>query len=172
MRLLVSLALLALAPTSMADTQGDWAKSFEHRAAVLKIDLPTLDPDHVGLLVFSSVRGAYYAFDRFFDRSPEQLLTKILADRESGDSIRWTGSLRPRLTLLKAGSAVTIKSIELRDRMAVIWIWDEFARTERSMSHHADIASTSFSIEWPNKWSKDFHERGALETAMTQALTW
>lgn len=178
----ILIAVTVLAPVILcADAKGDWAKSFERRAAVLKIDLPTLDPDRIGLLVLSSVRGTYYTFERLFDRTPEQLVTKIQSDRAAGKSVRvvgWeTGQPEPaHLTMLKSGAAVTVHHVELRERLLVVWLWDEFAQQKRTMSpfngRTADPPSTCFMIEWPEKWSNDFHERTAVETAMTQALTW
>ena len=168
------LLILALATPAFvqADAKRDWAKSFEKRPAILKIDLPTLDPDQVGLLVLSSVRGTYYAYQRLFDRTPEQLMTKILSDRQMGNSLTAPGIAH--LTVLKAGSKVTLKKIDLNDRMAVVWLWDEFARQETThglfTGQLAQQPSTSFGIEWPTRWSKSFEEAPAIEKLMSMAI--
>jgi hypothetical protein len=175
--LLIIVALLT--PVLLyADAKSDWARSLRDRRATLKIDLPTFVPDNVGVLVLTPDRGQCYSYGGLADRTPEQLLVKVKADNAAGKSIRvwgWeTGAPEPaELITVKAGSKVTIAEIQLLDQDLMVWLWDEFAKQQRTLvRHQAAAPSTGFIIQFPQKFSKGFSERQQIETMIASVLGW
>lgn len=178
-RFLFVATLVVAAGTALlhADAKGDWAKALRHQTATLKRDLPTLVPAREGLLFLTPDGESYYAYNGIADRVLDDALAKIRAAKAQGKSIRmwgWeTGQPEPaNLVTLKAGSPVTVVGATLNGRVITVWLWDEFARTSGSLARKADLPSTSFSIAWPTKFSKDFKERADIEGLIGTVLDW
>lgn len=112
-----------------------------------------------GTTVVSPDKGVYHAAifgtKSVRDRDPEQLLAKGAAETQH---LSMQG---PKLFTYKPGTRMRIRAF-LHDSGVKLLLYDELASD--------DEPTTSLDIEWPQRFSRDFTERGAVVSLIADFL--
>jgi hypothetical protein len=144
------------------DSKGDWAKSQAKRAAVLTIDLYSLDMkigfsgvDTRGILFASPGKSLFYRWRGISDIDANQMMTR-LGDPNDLYILR----------KLSVGSKVTVKEITTTATEIHVFLWDEFSQQKGTTP-----PSSTFTVEWPAKFSVEFSEQPDVEAQIARVLT-
>ena len=164
-----------------SDPKEDFAASWEGQTVVLKKRLHTLayterglfgktSDKRDGLFVVTPFKGTYYQFDGRQKKddirgADPQHLTDIIRETYASDAldVREYSKVEPIvITIYEPGVELIVSAVRIeRERVRL------FFRDSRTTD---STIATSFTVQWPTPFSRDFSERQAIETLIRQYI--